>query len=125
MSHLETINIDFNANLNPPNETKIICHILLLSILIISVKFSGKITITKTHLFKYIENFTTKKSESFQIKIWVFFFIFLLKNIDCGYSLEPPHRGGWRGGSNEYLQSMFLGRYKKIMYTPVNPSFTI
>ena len=27
-----------------------------------------------------------------------FFFLFLLKNIDCGYSLEPP----LRGGSNEY-----------------------
>ena len=26
-----------------------------------------------------------------------------LKNIDCGYSLEPPRRGG----SNEYPQSMF------------------
>ena len=25
------------------------------------------------------------------------------QNIDCGYSLEPPHRGG----SNEYPQSMF------------------
>ena len=31
----------------------------------------------------------------------------------------------WRGGSNEYPQSMFLSRNKKIMYTPVNPSFTI
>ena len=31
------------------------------------------------------------------------FFLFLLQNIDCGYSLEPPRRGG----SNEYLQSMF------------------
>ena len=30
-------------------------------------------------------------------------FLFLLKNIDCGYSLEPPRRGG----SNEYSQSMF------------------
>ena len=27
----------------------------------------------------------------------------LLKNIDCGYSLEPP----CRGGSNEYPKSMF------------------
>ena len=27
-----------------------------------------------------------------------------LQNIDCGYSLEPPHHGG----SNEYPQSMFL-----------------
>ena len=30
-------------------------------------------------------------------------FLILLKNIDCGYSLEPP----LRGGSNEYPQSMF------------------
>ena len=43
------------------------------------------------------------------------------QNIDCGYSLEPPR---W-GGSNEYPQSMFLSRNKKIMYTPVNPSFII
>ena len=31
------------------------------------------------------------------------FFLFLLKNIACGYSLEAPRRGG----SNEYPQSMF------------------
>ena len=31
------------------------------------------------------------------------FFLFLLQNIDCGYSLEPPRRGG----SNAYPQSMF------------------
>ena len=31
------------------------------------------------------------------------FFLFLLQNIDCGYTLEPPHRGG----SNKYPQSMF------------------
>ena len=30
-------------------------------------------------------------------------FLFLLQNIDCGYSLEPPRRGG----SNVYTQSMF------------------
>ena len=30
-------------------------------------------------------------------------FLILLKNIDCGYSLEPPRRGG----SNMYPQSMF------------------
>ena len=29
--------------------------------------------------------------------------LFLLKNIDCGYLLEPPPRGG----SNVYPQSMF------------------
>ena len=31
------------------------------------------------------------------------FLLFLLKNIDCGYSLEPPPRRG----SNEYPQYMF------------------
>ena len=31
------------------------------------------------------------------------FFLILLQNIDCGYSLQPPHRGG----SNVYPQSMF------------------
>ena len=31
------------------------------------------------------------------------FFLFLLQNIDCGYTLEPPRRGG----SNVYPQSMF------------------
>ena len=34
---------------------------------------------------------------------YTLFFLILLKNIDCVYSLEPPRRGG----SNEYLQSMF------------------
>ena len=32
------------------------------------------------------------------------------QNIDCGYLLEPPRRSG----SNEYPQSMFLSRNKKI-----------
>ena len=31
------------------------------------------------------------------------FFLFLLQNIDCGYSLEPPRRGG----SKVYPQSIF------------------
>ena len=31
------------------------------------------------------------------------FFLFLLQNIECGYSLEPPRRGG----INVYPQSMF------------------
>ena len=31
------------------------------------------------------------------------FFLFLLQNIHCGYSLEPPRRGG----SNVYPQCMF------------------
>ena len=43
------------------------------------------------------------------------------RNIDCGYSLEPP----WRGGSNGYSQSMVCAEIREITYTPVNPSFTI
>ena len=43
------------------------------------------------------------------------------QNIDCGYSLESPRRGG----SNEYPQFKFWAEIWKIMYTPVNPSFTI
>ena len=58
------------------------------------------------------ENFQIKNSDIFPISD---------QHIDCGYSLEPPRRGG----SNEYPQSMFLSRNKKIMYIPVNPSFTI
>ena len=34
--------------------------------------------------------------------VYIIFLIFA-QNIDCGNSLEPPHRGG----SNEYPQSMF------------------
>ena len=37
------------------------------------------------------------------------FFLFLLNNIYCGYSLEPPRRGG----SNEYPQSIFWAKIWK------------
>ena len=79
----------------------------------------SKALITKTRLFKYIQNF----SHPFQIKKNKNIDIFQIsaQNIDCGYSLEPPRRGG----SNEFPQSMFPSKNKKIMYTPVNPSFTI
>ena len=83
-------------------------------------KFEYVQTITKTRLFKYIENFTTKKNENFQIKNSYILHI-SDQNIDCGYSLELPP---W-GSSNEYPQSKFLAEIRKIMYTPVNPSFTI
>ena len=56
--------------------------------------------------------FSDKNSDIFHISS---------QNIGCGYSLELPQRGS----SNEYSQSMFLSRNKKIMYTPVNSSFTI
>ena len=64
--------------------------------------------------------FYNQKKENFQIKSSDIFYI-PAQNIDCGYSLEPPRRGG----SNEYPQSMIFSIMRKIMYTPVNPSFTI
>ena len=41
------------------------------------------------------------------------------QNIDCGYSLEPPRRGG----SNEYPQSMFLSKNNKNNVYPCKPQF--
>ena len=41
------------------------------------------------------------------------------QNIDCGYSLEPPRRGG----SNEYPQSMFSARNKKNNVYLCKPQF--
>ena len=73
--------------------------------------------ITKTCLFKNIENFTSrnikfsdKKSDIFHISA---------QNIDCGYSLEPPRRDS----SSEYPQSMFLSRNKKNNAYPCKSQF--
>ena len=64
--------------------------------------------------------FYLQKTENFQIKTFDILYI-SAQNIDCGYSLEPPRRGG----SNEYPQSMFLSRNKKNNEYPCKPSFTI
>ena len=76
-----------------------------------------RFSIMKTRLFNYIEKFTInnwkfsdKNSDVFHISA---------QNIDCGYSLEPPRRGG----SNEYPQSMFLSRNKKNNVYPCEPQF--
>ena len=74
----------------------------------------------RKHAYSNILKILPPKHENFQIKNSDIFH-FSAQNIDCGYSLEPPQRGG----TNEYPQSMFLNRNKKIMCTPVNPSFTI
>ena len=39
------------------------------------------------------------------------FFLFLVQNIDCGYSIEPPSpQSMFRGGSNVYPQSIFRAK---------------
>ena len=73
--------------------------------------------ITKTRLFKYIENFTTKNWK-FSVKNSDILHI-SAQNIDRGYPLEPPR---W-GGSKEYPQSMFLNRNKKNNVYPCKPQF--
>ena len=73
--------------------------------------------ITKTRIFKYIKKKIRTKNRKFSNKKKSDIFHIPAQNIDCGYSLEPP----WRGGSNEYQQSMFLSRNEKKMYTPINP----
>ena len=57
--------------------------------------------ITKTCLY----NFDPLEPHFYIVKLRFtgYTFFFLLKNIDCGYTLEP-HR---RGGSNKYQQCMF------------------
>ena len=56
--------------------------------------------------------------KTFQIKTLIFF-IFFTQNIDYGYLLELPRRGG----SNEYPQSMFFSRNKKNNVYPCKPQF--
>ena len=68
----------------------------------------------RKHAYSNILYILPPKNENFQIKILIFF-IFLLKNIDCGYSLE--------GGSNEYPQSMFLSRNKNNNLYPCKSQF--
>ena len=60
-------------------------------------------SIMKTYLY----NFDHLKPHFYIVNLWFLgvYIIFLIfaQNIDCGYSLEPPRRGG----SNEYPQSVF------------------
>ena len=68
-----------------------------------SIRSGCILFIKKTYLY----NFDPIKPHFYIVKLGFtgvyIIFLFLLKNMDCGYSLEPPHRGG----SNEYSQSMF------------------
>ena len=65
------------------------------------------ITLRK-HAYSNLLKMLPPKNENFQIKNSDIFHN-SAQNIDCGYSLEPPRRGG----SNEYPQSMLLSRNKK------------
>ena len=76
-----------------------------------------RVSIMKTRLFKYIENFTTKTWKVSDKNSYIFHII--AQNIDCGYSLELPQ---W-GSSNEYSQSMFWAEIRKNNVYPCKPQF--
>ena len=60
---------------------------------------------------KHQENMSMKCIPLLYRKTGVYlFFLFLLQNIDCGYSLEPPHQ------SNMYPQSIFGAKIRKISF---------
>ena len=67
---------------------------------------------------QYTENVLVVKNENFHWKNVDIFLIFA-QNIDCGYTLEPPRQGS----SNEYPQSMFWSKNKKIDIPLQTPDF--
>ena len=72
----------------------------------------------RKHAYSNILKILPPENENFQIKHFYILYI-SDQNIDCGYSLEPPRRGG----SNEYPQSMFLSRNNKNNVYPCKPQF--
>ena len=87
---------------------------------ICSSRYFASLYITKTCPCNIQRFLKLWKNENFQLKNFDIFLIFA-QNIDCGYTLEPPRRGG----SNEYPQSMFWSKNKKNRYTPPYPSFAM
>ena len=80
--------------------------------------WTNKTHITKTRIFKYIENFISKNWKFSDKKNSDIFHI-SAQNIDCGYSLEPPRRGG----SNEYPQSMVWAEIRKPQFYYIKVGF--
>ena len=79
------------------------------------------LVVTKTlrkHAYSNILRNLPPKNENFQVKKSDIFHI-SAQNIDCGYSLKPPRRGG----SYEYQQSMFFSRNKENNVYPCKPQF--
>ena len=76
------------------------------------------------HAYSNTLKISPQKTESFQIQILIFYYYYYYfhisaQNVHCGYSLEPP----WRGGPNEYPQSMFLNRNTKNNVYPCKPVY--
>ena len=73
------------------------------------------VTLRKHAYSNILKKFTTTKKKKKSDKNSDIFHI-PAQNIDCGYSLEPPR----------WVPTIYgFSKVRKIMYTPVNPSFTI
>ena len=83
-----------------------------------SRKTSHKPKKSKPAHYENILKFLPSKNENLHMKNSRYLHI-SAQNIDCGYSFEPPRRGG----SNGYTQSMFLSRNKKNNVYPCKPQF--
>ena len=89
------------------------------NLLILQLGLSNQVTsfepilgiITKTCLY----SFDPLKPHFYIVKLGFtgvyIIFLILLEHIDCGYSLEPPRRGG----SNEYKNLCFEQKYEKYL----------
>ena len=73
-----------------------------------------KVSIIQTKLFGPLD---FELSRFHCIKFW--YLSYFCSKHNCGYSLEPPRRGG----SNEFPQSMFLSRNKKNNVYPCKAQF--
>ena len=95
------------------------CHLFLQPSLLGSKShvrvFHVSFTLRK-QAYSNLPKILSPKYENFQIKNSD---IFHTSTPHIGYSLEPPRRGG----SNEYMQSMFLNRNKKNNVYPCKPQF--
>ena len=94
------------------------CHLLKILYRVLNLNWCEFCQTLRKHAYSNKLKILPPKKWKFQIKILTFFHI-SAQNIDCGYLLELPHRGG----SNEYSQSMFLSRYKKNNVYPGKPQF--
>ena len=81
-----------------------LCHTMIISL--------------RKHAYSNILKILPPKNEKNSDKNYDIFHI-SAQNIDCGYPLEPPRRGG----SNEYPQSMFWSRNNKNNVYPCKPQF--
>ena len=72
----------------------------------------------RKHAYSNILKISPPKTKNFPIKNSDIFHI-SVQNIDCGYALETPRRGG----SNEYPQCMFSSKNKINDVYPYKPQF--